>query len=878
MRALPDLSPLYERQGITDAGRKLVEHIRHSEPERRVAGGGSVSGVIPIDTMHVGIQYESRTNERRFTLRWRFDPTVIEFWDQPTTLNLAYHNKAGRKIHSSHIPDYLRISELSIDFFECKPAAKLAELHGKYPDRFCPDQNGRWISPAGTNACSPYGIGYQVALPTDVPAIFVRNADFLYDYVRAEPSLDLEPQITKVKQLVEEKKIIRLDALLDASQSPDAVYYAIGTCHVHFLMDEQLLCRPERSYVFYSSSYAEAMSFAVDSQYSANHPAVQLAIGVEVLWDSKKWTVANFGDGQYSLIDESGGLVRLPEIHIATLVRDGHIRPKENQGREFDEAREILLTASPEEIADGVRKGKILIQLAQGVKGLCSVPARTIREWKRQMRDAAARYGNGFIGLIGRFSRRGRRGSHLNPIMDSEIALSIDEDYLTASPRRKIAAYRLYVVRCRTKHTPYASYKTYRSRIDQLDLELRTERRHGRKAAYQVAGPVPGSSVSRDILPTHGDRAFELAHADHTELPIDLVSAITGQVLGRPWLSVLIDAYTRVVLAYFITFEPPSYRALMMLLRECARRFGRFPAKCITDWGKEFESVYFETLLTSHFVERMHRVTGEPRYGSLIEKINATSQSQFVEDLMGNTTNLMMIRSLSGSHYPEHHAVWTPDAFDNRLGEWFYDQYPQNRHLGIHERPADRMARSLASSGSRPIRLFAYDEDFIRETLPAPERETRCIRKGTIKLNHVPYVGSALDDSSLWGVNVPVRYDPYDISYIYAYVARRWERLRTNSQLILEYTEREIRMAHMEVYARCRDSNREYLKVPEQMIDFLRDVHNQERHLLGLRKYNQERSAEDLEPVPEPIVRSASGLPPSEPVRIWRRNGGGGHP
>jgi hypothetical protein len=294
------------------------------------------------------------------------------------------------------------------------------------------------------------------------------------------------------------------------------------------------------------------------------------------------------------------------------------------------------------------------------------------------------------------------------------------------------------------------------------------------------------------------------------------------------------------------------------------------------DWGKEFESIYFETLLTSHFVERMHRVKGEPRYGSLIEKINATSQSQFVKNLLGNTTNLLMARTLSSTHYPENHAVWTPDAFDDQLGEWFYNVYPSNTHLGIHERPMDRMARSLATTGARTIRLFAYDEQFLLETLPAPKPETRSVRSGTIKLNHVIYGGEPLDDSRLWGKSVPVRYDPYDISYIYAYVSHRWSRLQTTNQLVLDYTEREIRMAHMEVYARCRDSNREYLSVPDQMIDFLRDTHNRERHLLGLRKYNQDRSVVDLDIAHDPNLTGIKVEFPSQPARIWRRKNRGG--
>lgn len=848
-KELQDLTYLYDKLNIPAEGRHLIEHIRHSDPARRVGDGrGNVGGTIPDPEMEVGIQYESRTNERRYALKCIFDPEVFENWDQPTAnLLIKYHDVRGRQQSNVHIPDYLTIKSEVIEFVECKMASELVELNAKYPDRFKKDTDGRWISPAGIDACAPYGIGYRVFLPTDIPTKFVRNADFLLDYLRADPDSSEQEGIDEVCRILEKEKAVRLDKLLETTLHPDAVYFAIVTKAVHFAMSDQLLCRPEVSYVFYSETYAEATKLAVDCSCKTTTAHVELEVGAALLWDSKRWQIANFGEAMYTLVSESGQLVRLQELQLGELVRDGTLQPVLAQADAVEEARELLLTASPEDLKEAVRKAKILEQAAQGIKEGVSVSSRTLRHWRKAMQEATLRYGNAFLGLIGRIGNRGWRGSHLNKPMDDEISLSIEQDYLVPSPRNVKGAFDLYVVRCADKGVPHVSYETYRSRVQKVQLELRTQRRHGRKAAYQVVGPLPLPDEAEGVLPTHGDCAFQLTHADHTELPIDLVSSITGQVLGRPWVSVLIDAYSRMVLAYFLSFEPPSYRALMMLFRECGRRYGRFPAQCITDWGPEFESIYFETLLTSHFVERMHRVKGEPRYGSLIEKINATSQSQFVNNLSGNTSNLQMARSLSSTHYPDKHAVWTPDAFDDRLGQWFYDIYPHNRHHGIQERPADRMTRSLATSGTRKIRLFAYDENFLRETLPAPKGGTRQIRRGAITLNNVRYVGAVLDDSTIWGDSVPVRYDPYDISYIYAFVKRRWVRLRTSSQLVLEYTEREIRLAHMEVYARCRDTNREYLSVPQHVIGFLRDVHNQERHLLALRKYNLDRTALEAE-------------------------------
>jgi putative transposase len=78
--------------------------------------------------------------------------------------------------------------------------------------------------------------------------------------------------------------------------------------------------------------------------------------------------------------------------------------------------------------------------------------------------------------------------------------------------------------------------------------------------------------------PRHGDRPFEIGHIDHTELDVEVVCSRTGRVLGRPWMTLLIDAYSRRYLAIYLTFDPPSYRSCMMVLRECVRRYKRLPS------------------------------------------------------------------------------------------------------------------------------------------------------------------------------------------------------------------------------------------------------------------------------------------------------------
>lgn len=65
-------------------------------------------------------------------------------------------------------------------------------------------------------------------------------------------------------------------------------------------------------------------------------------------------------------------------------------------------------------------------------------------------------------------------------------------------------------------------------------------------------------------------------------------------------MTLLTDAFSRRILAVYLTFDPPSYRSCMMVLRECVRRHARLPQIAVVDGGKEFQSTYFETLLARY--------------------------------------------------------------------------------------------------------------------------------------------------------------------------------------------------------------------------------------------------------------------------------------
>ena len=62
----------------------------------------------------------------------------------------------------------------------------------------------------------------------------------------------------------------------------------------------------------------------------------------------------------------------------------------------------------------------------------------------------------------------------------------------------------------------------------------------------------------RTGLSRHGDRPFEVAHIDHTQLDVELVSSEGMRNLGRPWVTLCTDAFSRRILAVYVAIDPPS--------------------------------------------------------------------------------------------------------------------------------------------------------------------------------------------------------------------------------------------------------------------------------------------------------------------------------
>lgn len=93
------------------------------------------------------------------------------------------------------------------------------------------------------------------------------------------------------------------------------------------------------------------------------------------------------------------------------------------------------------------------------------------------------------------------------------------------------------------------------------------------------------------------------------------------ELANQAWLTLMIDAYSRRILAVYVTYESPSYRTCMMVMRICVMRFKRLPQTIVVDNGSEFHSIYFNNLAAFYQITLKYRPPAFARFGTLVERM-----------------------------------------------------------------------------------------------------------------------------------------------------------------------------------------------------------------------------------------------------------------
>lgn len=801
-----------EQLGLPSATRKLLTGIRSSPPVRRVTSRAkNVSGVYPSSKMNMTIQFESQV-EQRAILVMEYDPEVLEFYDQPITFQIHY--QSGKKmVGPYYTPDFLVLRRVEASLEEWKTASELHQLAERIPARYQQTADDLWHCPPAEAFTDPLGLCFRVRSSAELHPTYVDNLAFLEDY-DGVPLIVPESVQTHILQRLREMPGLPLSALsYDRSGiRPHDIYAMLAQKLIYTDLYAAPLIKHGGVRLYLSEdqahAYAHLHSTALVSRVGSSVPDLTSDVPTNtlLLWDGRSFTLVNPGETTTTLLPEKGPPLQVPTTFFFHLLEQGEIKRLGSESETPTTAPEVdqlLDRATPTDQRQANERFAMVSAYLQGEKDKCAIVApRTLHRWVARYREAEAQWGCGYVGLL---TRRPQQGNHTPKAPQASRHLMetfIIERFETSRHESAAAVHRAYEQECHKQDLHPLSARAFYQRIEQRAGPHQTEQREGARAAYQE---TPWFWEIEQSTPRHGSRPFEIAHIDHTELDIEVRSSSTGQLLGRPWATFLMDAYSRRFLAVYLTFDPPSYRSVMMALRICVQRFERLPQYLVVDGGREFHSDYLERLLAQHRCTKKTRPWAKPHFGSVIERLFDTTNRQFLYSLLGNTQAAKRARLLTRAVDPKHHALWMLADLYSYLVEYAYDVYDQNDHSSLGMSPRATYLWGMRAAGEREQRRIAYDERFLKDTCPTTPKETAIVQKGGgVKIHYFWYWNNAFRNPEVIKTAVPVRYDPFNLGVAYAQVQGQWVTCRGSHPVLEGHTERELFIATQELRKQAR--------------------------------------------------------------------------
>ena len=799
------------RLALTETTQAAIAEVRSRNPARRVGGGReNVSGRYPSRKMGQTIQFESHRVELPFVCEMEHDPGVLEYYDQPPSIPLAYQAANGRRLSVIHTPDYFVLRQDSAGWVECKTSEDLEKLAISSPNRYLRDGNGNWRCPPGEAHGSALALDYRVWSSAEIDWILQRNLQFLEDYLRCDPASAAGFVDPAIKAVVEAKPGIPLRELLEGCgvPKPDEIYLLIATGGIYVDLSAAAIAEPEQVRVFVNAEMA-------------------------------------------------GAYQRACELGESVAIRGQIGTPAEQAPDAHGEAFRLLAGASEHDLIAANRRFDLVKRHMEGEKAQ-SIPARTLRFWVAQYRLAKEKYGNGYVGLLPKTGARGNRTSRLPEESSKLLIQFVDNDYEDLRQKTRIASWAALKRKCDENGVVAPSYVTFCVAVRKRPLFEQTLKRKGRRAAYAHA---PFYFQLEPTTPRHGDRPFEIGHIDHTELDVEVVCSRTGRPLGRPWMTILTDAFSRRCLALYLTFDAPSYRSCMMILRDCVRRNGRLHQVIVIDGGAEFQSTYFETLLARFECTKKTRPPAKARFGSVCERLFGTTNTQFIHNLRGNTQITRNVRQVTKGNAPVGQAAWTLGCLYDYLSTFLFEIYDTIGHPALGQSPREAHLAGAESAGFRTNRVIVYDQAFLMATLPTTPRGIAKVSPGRgVVINHVYYWAEAFRDPTIENHDVAVRYDPFDIGRAFAFVMNRWTECYSEHYLVLQdRSEKEMMLASKEVRRRRQlHSQERFTLTARKLADFLGSAEAEEKCLVQRLRDRENKSIRNDGPI---VVSSAPSAP-----------------
>ncbi|TGD78238.1 Mu transposase C-terminal domain-containing protein [Hymenobacter wooponensis] len=376
-----------------------------------------------------------------------------------------------------------------------------------------------------------------------------------------------------------------------------------------------------------------------------------------------------------------------------------------------------------------------------------NVSTATLRRWIHAYHQS---------GLPGLLRQKGKREKKSRLAVRAEQILQecLQKYYYTEQQASVTYTLEQIKLRCALEGIIAPSMPTVHRRIKALGRKLSIQRRLGRQTAREQLGHIRQNTLEANY-PLH------VVELDHSLLNILLIDEDTGRSLCRPWLTLALDVYSRMVVGFHLGFETPGSCGTGLCLAHALLPKetwlaghdidGAWPCWgtmqiLYTDNAKEFRGSVLARACEQYGIQLQFRPPRQPNYGGHIERLFKTLKWR-IRHLPGA---YFKSKNKSKVYRPSKCAIFTLTDFQRWIGTYIVCLYHQRIHSELRQSPLDCYRQGMLGNRDHP-------------GCPIPNRLANELQ---VKLDFMPYVERTIQR---YGVRIGhlEYYDPVLSSYIY---------------------------------------------------------------------------------------------------------------
>lgn len=412
---------------------------------------------------------------------------------------------------------------------------------------------------------------------------------------------------------------------------------------------------------------------------------------------------------------------------------------------------------------------------AEAIATQHGVHASTLYKWLKTYQDA------GHVSALVS-TKRGRRSGVklLNDEQEKLVNTVIEDEYLTGQRNKPQHIVEEVERRARLAKIPAPHPNTIRNRIKALSIRDAMKSRGHKEIARNLYEPIRGAFPGADF-------PLSVVQIDHTPADIILVDEVHRKPIGRPWLTLAIDTWSRMVVGLYITFEKPSSTSVGMCVSHaiCPKReylarlgvAGDWPVWGVMDVihvdnAKEFRGAVLERGCDEYSIDLQWRPPARPHYGGHIERLMGTMANQ-IRKWPGATFSNTAERK---GYDSEAQAALTLSEFERLVVDFIVNVYQQRKHAELGMPPRRKWELGiLGDTHTRGKGIPPVPADPVKLQLDFMPFFERSVQQYGIQIDLInyydpvlnPYINSTDADDERKRQKYVIRRDPRDISKIY---------------------------------------------------------------------------------------------------------------